>query len=146
VRKKFTHIPNEIRIHSLKLQECKPYSEITLLTTKMERLIRKTITICTTAITLCTLISSAQAQERWSGNGYIIDGYDKGAVVELDVKVDSSTATIQSYPAPGEQVPLNRPTQTKTGNWEMYPCNDDLCVTLEQDRPPRTIYYRLEKK
>jgi hypothetical protein len=114
----------------------------------MNQIIKTTITFCNAIAILCNLNLSAIAQQRWSGTGQIIYGYDEGALVELGIKVDStgSKATIESYPSTGEEIPLNRPTQTKTGNWEIYPCNDDLCATLEQNQPSRTIYYRLNKE
>lgn len=109
----------------------------------MNQLIKTTITICTTAITLCSLTSSAIAEQRWSGTGRIIEGLGEGASVELDLKVTGNKARIQSLPSLGEQVNLNQPTTTKTGTWEVYNCNTNMCATLKQNQPPRTIYYRL---
>ncbi len=76
----------------------------------------------------------------------IIDGYKEGALVELDVMLDNSNikVTIQSYLSRAWR--RNFSTQIITGIWKIYSCNGDLRATLEQNRPPRIIYYRLYKK
>lgn len=111
----------------------------------MNQLIQSLITISTTAITISCLSLSAQAQQSWIGRGQIIDGDNEGALVELEVIVNSSgeKVTIQSDPSPGEEIPLQSRTETKIGFWTIYPCDNDLCATLEQEKPTRTIYYRL---
>ena len=110
----------------------------------MNQLSKTIITIYTTAITFGTFNLSAQAQSRWFGRGEIIEGDNKGALVKIEIQVDSNNvASIQSYPDAGAQIPLKLRTTTKTGTWEIYPCDEDLCATLEQKRPSRTIYYRL---
>jgi hypothetical protein len=103
--------------------------------------------LCTTAITLCTLTLSAQAQQLWLGKGQIVEGNNQGALVELKVKVNNNhIVTIQSYPDHGEQVPLNLSTFTKKGEWKIYYCDGNLCAIFKQQNPSRIIYYRLYKQ
>lgn len=109
----------------------------------MNQLIKTTIIIGTTTIALCSLTSSAIAEQRWSGTGEIIEGLGEGASVELKVKITGNTVIIQSPPSPGEQVNLNQTTTTDIGTWEVYNCNSNICATLKQNQPERTIYYRL---